>query len=177
MSGRLRITGGGFSSGTGIVLNQGQGHERVMPEMYSLPIGTYYTGSTYINTQARIGQFPRNGSTSLLHGRLVCHGDLNYADQVIICEFFAHVWGGQDNNFCFFGSELSRMGFTPRFATDSSGYLYYNDTMLWERQTYLYIYDMYNFTFAPTSQNFNGSLPWRNVSSNGSTQYEVTMGT
>ena len=175
-TGRVRINGSGFSNSTGLVLNN-NGFERVAPEMYSLPMYTYYTGSTYLNKQVRIGQLPANGSTSVLHGRLVRHGDFNYANQVIIIDFFVHVWGAQDTAFSFFGSETSRMGFTGNFASDSSGYVYYHDGMLWEQQTYLYIYDMYNFTFAPVDQNYNGSLPWRGVSSDNSLQYEVTRGT
>lgn len=176
ITGRLRINGSGFSNSTGLVLNN-NGFERVAPEMYSLPMGTYWTGSTWTNQQVRIGTLQRNGNTSLLHAKLVRHGDMNYAQQVLIYDLFVQIWGAEINNFCFFATETARQGQTGNFASDASGNVYYHDSMLWEQQTYLYIYDMYNFNFSPASQNYNGSLPWRSVASNASNSYEVTLGT
>lgn len=173
MTGRLNIQNGGYG---GLILNKGQGNERVTPEMYSLPIYTEYVGATYINRMAKIGQFLNNGSSSVICGKIMRHGDYSYAQLYMVIEFEAHVWGAQSSVFDFAGKEITSSPYSGQFSTDSSGNLYYYDGMLWEQNTYLYIYDTYNFNLSISSASYNSSLPWRTVSNSAQTSYEVNFG-
>lgn len=144
---------------------------------YLMDMGTYYTGSQYLNYAVRIGRFT-GGSTGKLHACIVRHGDYNYANLYTMHEISACQWGASLGIIDFAGKEMIGMVTGARWTSDSSKYIYFLDDMLWEQNGYLLIYASENFEF--TMDNYTqaslSGLTWRTLTTTGQS-WEVTMGT
>jgi hypothetical protein len=143
---------------------------------FAMDMGTYYAAPSYLNYAVRIGRLI-TGATSKLMARIVRHGDYNY-NQYMIHEITATKWVASEGIINFAGKEMLGLNSGARWATDSSGYLYYLDDMLWEQNGYLMVYadENFEFTLDYYTQASVSTLTWRTITTTIQ-GWEVNYGT